>query len=136
MVLNVYATQATPNRCTLWCKLAHSLPMDYRWVLCGNLNVIESTYDKSSLELRIIIDKERHELVTLKATPSIEDFFSYNQPIIFSWDNKRLGEGRVMARLDRFYIFSSNSGSSNNHFKNYCTDGTWGSRIISKFATS
>ena len=105
-VLNVYAPQTSPNRCSLFCELTHSLPTDYRLVLCGDWNVVESTLDKSSQEPRIVTDRERLKLELLISNLGVEDYFSHNQNIIYSWDNKKVSEERVMARLDWFYIFA------------------------------
>ena len=72
-----------------------------------------------------MLGRKRFELDTLKVTLEVEDFFSHDQSIIYSWDNKRLSDSRIMARLDRFYTFISNMGRPNNHIKNYKIDGSY-----------
>ena len=57
-VLNMYAPLSSSDRCTLWRELILALPNNCHWILCGDWNVVESTLDKSSLEPRIIADRE------------------------------------------------------------------------------
>lgn len=62
----------------------------------------------------------------LKSTLGVNDFFSYDNPIIYSWDNERLGLDRGMARLDRFYVFANQQGLPDCHVKDYNIDGSCG----------
>ena len=68
--------------------------------------MIELPEDKFPLESRILTEKERFELDLLKSYLRITDFFSHNQAITFSWDNKHIGANKIIARMEKFYVFS------------------------------
>jgi hypothetical protein len=125
-VVNIYAPNASQERILLWRELVNCLPQGCRWVLGGDWNVVEQARDKSSREGRIISEVEKLELEILKTHLKVSDFFEYDQLLAYTWDNHRLDGARVLARLDRFYTFSSQTGAANRHVKEYSIQGDAG----------
>jgi hypothetical protein len=55
----------------------------------------------------MISEGEKAVFSLLTSTLGVEDNFSPNESIRFSWYNKRQGGVRIMARLDRVYSFQA-----------------------------
>jgi hypothetical protein len=100
------------------------LPRDCKWVAAGDWNFVENPEDKSTNNGRIITGQEKAEFELLKAHLQLRDFFPPQSRVIYSWDNLRRGEGRVLARLDRMYAFACEHGAPNSHIQTYEILGT------------
>lgn len=107
-VLNVYAPHNSQERCFLWEELLTCLPRDCRWVFIGDWNFVEQARDKSNLTPSHISGEEKRLFNTLKEVLQVEDKFPISNRIKYSWDNRRSGSGRVLARLDRIYSYIDN----------------------------
>jgi hypothetical protein len=63
--------------------------------------------------------KFKYSFEILKTQLQVDDFFNYSQDITLSWDNRRTGPERVLARLDRIYYFSSGTSEQGAHIQTY-----------------
>jgi hypothetical protein len=95
-------------------------------VVGGDWNVVENGRDKSSREGRIISNGESFKLELLKAHLHVQDYFKYDNLLTYSWDNHRTDNNRVLARLDRFYIFPNRNGIEDHHILEYNIMGDCG----------
>lgn len=119
-IANIYAPHSSPIvRAQLWQDLVRALHPDFRWILCGDWNMVESHKDKSSSCGHILSGMEKFEFDRLKAHCQVEDYFNYSSPLNFSWDNKRKDGPRVLARLDRFYSFTNLDPNQSTHITSY-----------------
>jgi exonuclease III len=118
-VLNVYAPHTAQERIRLWQELRRELPGDYKWVACGDWNFVEERADKSTRCGRILTGMELLDFNAFKAQFLLQDFFSRQNAIIYSWDNLRRDGERVLARLDRVYSFACEQGQPSQHIKEY-----------------
>ena len=55
----------------------------------------------------------------LKHHLSVQDLFSSNQHLLFTWNNQHIGDARILARLDCVYTFASLDGALDSHIKTY-----------------
>jgi exonuclease III len=106
-ILNIYSPNDQHDRIMLWQELGLTLPRNYRWILGGDFNMVENPSDKSSQCGRLIGTQERFLFDTLKENLNVADFFQGGRGLKFSWDNGRSQNQRILARLDRFYIFNN-----------------------------
>jgi exonuclease III len=125
-IANVYAPNSAHDRMTLWQEMVRCLPLNCRWVVGGDWNVVENGRDKSSREGRIISNAESFELELLKAHLQVQDYFKYDNFLTYSWDNHRADNNRVLARLDRFYIFPNRNEAEDHHILEYNIRGDCG----------
>lgn len=110
-ILNVYAPNTPNRRRALWDELAATLPQDCRWVLAGDWNVVEHALDKFPRGGSILEGAEKISFCQLMGWLEVTDSFNRNQPIRYTWDNKRHGSNRILARLDRVYSFMAPAGA-------------------------
>ena len=87
-------------------KLLTSLPHICRWILLGDFNFVDRREDKSSAYGRLIPLVERLVLDALKSHLKVDEPARSLGSLRFSWDNFRLDGSRILAHLDRFYVFS------------------------------
>lgn len=119
--LNAYAPNSPNARRELWDELASSLPQDCKWILGGDWNVVEDHRDKSNSEGYILTGAEKVSFQQLMAGLEVFDTFDRTSPIRYTWDNRRSGTQRVLARLDRYYTFAAPAGEP--HAKEYAILG-------------
>lgn len=106
-MLNVYAPNSPNRRRALWDELAVTLPQDCRWVLAGDWNVVEDSIDKFPAAGNILEGAEKCSFGQFMNRLEVVDSFDRNNPIRYTWDNKRQGPERILARLDRVYTFAA-----------------------------
>ena len=82
-----------------------TLPTDCRWILNGNWNFVEKAFDKSNPNGRIISVGEKHIFSFLVDVLGVEDVFPIDRTLKYTWGNKRKGDDRHLARIDRFCTF-------------------------------
>ena len=63
--------------------------------------------------------KEELTWADIKKLIKIEDYSSRDDGPIYSWDNLRDDGIRVLAKLDRFYLFSSSVQNMSSHIMHY-----------------
>jgi exonuclease III len=102
-ILNVYAPNQAQARCELWAELIDTLPKDCRWVFIGDWNFVEKSRDKSRNNNQTMSHEEKRLFEVLTRTCDVHDPFPQSNRIKYSWDNRRVGSSRTMARLDRIY---------------------------------
>jgi exonuclease III len=125
-IANIYAPNSFHERIMLWRDLISCLPQGCRWIMGGDWNMVEQARDKSSRGGRIISEVEKFEFELLKAHLQVSDFFKNDQLLAYTWDNHRSDGHRVLARLDRFYLFSSLNGGADQHVAGYSIKGDAG----------
>ena len=102
----------------MWNEVFQFLPMDCRWIMIGDFNMVESPLDRSISACSCLMRlKEELAWVNIKNKYSIEIDFSKGDGFVYSSDNLRDDDIRVLARLDRFYSFASSVPSS--HIMHY-----------------
>jgi hypothetical protein len=106
-IVNIYAPNMPYERTVLWQTLVNTLLLHRRWILCNDWNVVETQADKSSKDGCIISGVEQIEFEFLKSYFQVTDFFQRNKKKVYSWNNRRTWEDRVMARLDPVYTFTN-----------------------------
>ncbi|KAG0558298.1 hypothetical protein KC19_10G017200, partial [Ceratodon purpureus] len=109
--VNIYVPNDSPTRCLLWETLARDLPPQSRWILLGDFNIVEHRADKTRQCPNMIPRRERILFEAMKSTLGVEDHPRSTTSLRFSWDNNRPEVARVLARLDRLYLFTPFSGS-------------------------
>lgn len=105
-ILNVYASTSVRERSFLWEELREELPKDCCWIICGDWNFVEHIRDKSNLNGRVITTGESRVFSLLKDALNVGENFRSSNGVRFTWDNRRVGAARSLARLDRFYTFA------------------------------
>ncbi|KAG0620297.1 hypothetical protein M758_4G205500, partial [Ceratodon purpureus] len=103
--INVYAPNHPRDRSALWEALLRELPNGCRWLLMGDLNMVERRADKSSACGRMLPAFERHTFELLKTGLNLDEPPLAPDSLRYSWDNLRSNGARVLARLDRAYVF-------------------------------
>jgi len=73
--------------------------------MLGNFNMVERKSDKSGASSRTILAIERLFFNRLKDSLQISEAPLTTPSLTFSWNNTRSDSSRILARLDRFYIF-------------------------------
>jgi hypothetical protein len=105
-ILNIYGPNDQNDMKLLWQEISLVLSRHCRWILGGDFNMVETQANKSSICGRLIGNQEKLAWEGLKSDLNIADPFQRQRGLKFSWDNGRTNGERVLARLDRFYIFS------------------------------
>jgi hypothetical protein len=103
--MNVYASTDVRECIALWNELLHTLPRDCRWTCSGDWNAVEHGEDKSMTCGKITIDGEKLLFEQLTSALKVKDAFPNTSPIKYSWDNKKQDRIKILARLDRMYLF-------------------------------
>lgn len=103
--INIYAPVEPLARKVMWETMSRELPSTCRWILLGDFNMVEKREDKTSKCGKAISSHERLLFNTLKDSLQIEELPLTNPSLAFSWDNACSDSSRVMACLDRCYIF-------------------------------
>lgn len=122
-IVNIYAPNDSFSRCNLWDAMIRELPSGCRWILGGDFNMVESRNDKTNPCGRMVPATERALFLNLKQHLNIDDNLRSPGSLQYSWDNFRNDGSRVMARLDRFYIFKNGAGMSNRKLSEYLIRG-------------
>lgn len=120
---NIHAPNDPLARCLLWEALARDLPCTCRWILMGDFNMVENKADKTRQCSSMISIRERILFDAMKSSLQLEDPPRSAASLRFSWDNNRPLAARVMARLDRLYLFNSTLGTPNRVLLDYCIRG-------------
>jgi hypothetical protein len=94
----------------LWRELADSLPKDCRWIILGHWNFVVKRRDKSISSGQLISEREKLVFNHLTEALQIKDTFPSSNRICYNWDNRRQNGIRVLARLDRVYVFKAGAG--------------------------
>jgi len=94
--------------------MLRELPDNCRWILLGDFNMVKRRSDKSSASGRSISSHERRLFNELKDVLHVQEELLTSPSLLYSWDNAKVDGDRVMARLDRIYLFSK---SVNSHRK-------------------
>ena len=85
-----------------------------------DFNMVENPVDKSTSSYSHLMElKKELAWVDIKNKYNIEDYFSRNKGPLYSWDNLRKDGIKVLARLDRFYSFSSSIQNPSSHITQY-----------------
>jgi hypothetical protein len=116
-ILNVYAANRANERCELWSEILLDLPRDCRWIFVGDWNFVEKASDRSRPKVPLMTENERLLFQQLKTTFAVEDPFPLNNAVKFNWNNRKTGEQRLLARLDRVYSFSQGVPVTNSDYK-------------------
>jgi len=126
-IINVYAPNDSQTRCQLWESMIRELPTNCRWILAGDFNMVENRNDKTNPCGRMIPTLERALFLNLKRHLQIEDNPRSQGSLPFSWDNFRDDGHRILARLDRIYLFKNGSGMLNRKLIDYKirSDNAW-----------
>lgn len=114
-ILNVYCPHNSPQRCLLWEELMNSLPQGCRWIALGDWNFVEHARDKSNNRATNRTIEEKRLFHEFKALLQVEDNFPRSNKIKFSWDNRRVDGQRILARLDRAYVFEGSQSQPSYH---------------------
>ncbi|KAG0572402.1 hypothetical protein KC19_VG091900, partial [Ceratodon purpureus] len=115
-LVNVYAPNSPREWSALWEALLRELPRSCRWVMFGDMNMAE----KSSACGRMLPSFERQAFEFLKLGLNVEEPPLSPDSLQYSWDNFRHDGARVMARLDRAYLFRNQDASSSATVTAYC----------------
>lgn len=89
--------------------------------------MVEAQHDKTNPCGHMIPSSKRALFSNLKRHLNVEDNARSSGSLQYSWNNFRDDGHRIMARLDRFYIFKNGPGSSNRKLLDYMihSDGAW-----------
>lgn len=71
----------------------------------GDFNMVEHHADKTRQCPLLILHRERILFDAMKLALQIEDHPRSAHSLPYSWDNYRPQSGRILARLDRLYLF-------------------------------
>lgn len=110
LLTNVYAPTKLLGRCQLWAhnRYVHSLGPFLPWIIVGDFNDIISLEEE-----RGGVDRIDPSTTTFREnidSLSLVDVRPCNG--VFTWTNKRCGEGFISKRLDRYLVSSFWIGSS------------------------
>jgi hypothetical protein len=84
-----------------------TLPTSCRWIVIGDFNMVEARQDKTNPCGRLVPNGERLIFQALKAHFQIFDYPRSPTSARFSWDNFRPDGRHILARLDRYYLFTA-----------------------------
>jgi hypothetical protein len=76
-------------------------------VFTSDWNFVEDQRDKSNNRASIVSGEEGRLFQELKETFQVVDPFPRNNKISFSWDSRRRDGSRILAHLDRFYMYTT-----------------------------
>lgn len=102
--------------------MSRDLPSSCRWILIGDFNMVERRCDKSSSGGSTLSSHERLLFDGVKQALQVEEAPLTQPSLIYSWDNARADAARIMARLDRCYIFPD-SPAAPRRVLDYCIRG-------------
>lgn len=68
--------------------------------------------DRSTHNNEMLKGQEVSAWEQVKLTFGIKDFFDYFHGPIYTWDDCHMDEARILSRLDRFYSYSNDDGTS------------------------
>jgi hypothetical protein len=122
-ILNLYASNESAIRYELWNAMLTELPIHYRWVIGSDFNMVEARCDKTSQCGKMLPYHERLLLSELKCHLQVSDHPRSPDSMRYSWDNFQGEAVRVMARLDRFYVFNPEVSSPNYRILRYKIHG-------------
>lgn len=69
---------------------------------------MENATDKSNNVVSHMSREEKRLFNKLKEVLQVEDRFPASSSLKYSWDNRKMGMGRIMTHLDRIYTFKDN----------------------------
>ena len=78
-------------------------------MISGNFNFVEYASDKTTHCSRLISEVERSLWNEVKQTFDIEETFSRGSGLRYLWDNGQEEGQRILARLDKIYVFNDPS---------------------------
>jgi hypothetical protein len=81
--------------------------------------MVLSTRDNSNPASRTAGSTELLAFARMTGHLGVQDFFSYSNSILFSWDNRIKVGPRKLERLDKFYCFPSPTGNPATHVLSY-----------------
>ena len=122
-ILNLYAPNDSQGRIALWHELLEILPSDYRWLVSGDFNMLESAQDKSTLCSKLMSNCEKLVWEAFKSSFHLSDTFAHTGKLRFTWDNKRRDGSRILGRLDRHYVSSVQGSNLPLPTRNYVIKG-------------
>ncbi|KAG0605467.1 hypothetical protein M758_9G061900 [Ceratodon purpureus] len=122
-LVNLYAPNDSPTRCLLWETLARDLPDTCRWMLLGDFNMVEGRSDKTRQCSALIPARERLLFDAMKVALNVHDNPRSAGSLKYSWDNNRDQEARVLARLDRLYLFHATARDPHRSLLQYSIKG-------------
>lgn len=107
--------------------MIQEVPTSCRWILAGDFNMVEARQDKTNPCGRLVPILEPGLLTNLKRHLNVEDNRRSPDSLPYSWDNFRNNGQRILARLDRAYLFKNSSGQSQRKLINYSirSDNGW-----------
>ena len=96
------------------------LPMECRWIMIGDLNMIESPLDGFMSSCSHLMGwKKELAWANVINKYNIDGYLSRNDGPIFSWGNLQDDSIRVLTRLDRYYSCSSSVQNSSCYIMHY-----------------
>jgi exonuclease III len=122
-LINIYAPNDQMEHKIIWQNLHGELLANYRWIIAGDFNFVETREDKSSHCSCIISDTERLAWDGLKQTLDVADHFYRDRGLKYNWDNLRKNDQRILARLDRIYLFNITPNSPARTIETYTIKG-------------
>jgi hypothetical protein len=107
-LVNLYASNDSAARSRQWEALMIELPTTYKWILAIDFNMVEHRKDKTNQCGRMIPLAERVLFNAMKIHLQVGDNLCSPNSQKFNWNNLRNDGSRVLARLDRIYVFHAN----------------------------
>ena len=83
-LINVYCPNNPMERRLLWSILPSSIPQNLRWILGGDMNMVEKSSDKTSACSQIIGKQEKGVWETVKSDLDLEDSFKPGRGLKYS----------------------------------------------------
>jgi hypothetical protein len=99
------------------------LPTRCQWILAGDLNMVENRQDKTSPCGKLLPLQERFFFNDLKCQFGVEDNPRSRGNLLYSWDNLREDGTRILACLDRMYVFKNMAGQASRKILHYAIKG-------------
>jgi hypothetical protein len=124
-VINIYAQNDIHALAQLWGEIADAVPVNCRWIVAGDFNFVEYRNDKTNSYGRMVPLSERLVFNDLKQRLQINEPPRSADSLRFSWDNLYQDGSRILAQLDRCYVFQS-SGAANRKIISYKIKGDTG----------
>lgn len=122
-ITNIYAPNDSHSRCILWEQMMLELPTQCSWIFAGDMNMVKNRHDKTNPCDKLLPIQERAIFTTLKRHFSVEDNPRSHGSLMFSWDNLQGDGSRILAHLDRMYIFKSSPGHASRQILRYGIQG-------------
>lgn len=115
-VVVVYAPNEPLNRASLWSELVDSLDMRRRWIMAGDLNMVEDILDRKGGSGKVVCGREKGAWKRLIRKFCLEDSNVYKVGHLkYSWDSKKIHQhnpiiqnkknigDRVLKRIERIH---------------------------------